>query len=161
MSASVRRWLANFYFVRRCSQVCLASVSQVMCRSHAGVRRSRNRRQILHVYRKCIAGVSQLYRKCVAGVSQLYCNSRNSHKVDKISMHAIQLSVHMVLKFDSVWKVIIRPVIITQFQCCKIFELESLPFHLETSKMVLVSQCPITSIIFRFKLFPGFLQTPV
>ena len=111
-----RKWLAIFYFVRRCSQVCLASVSQVMRRLHAGVRRSRNRRQFSQVYRKCIASVSQVYRRYVSTVPQL---SRNSHKW--INLHTIQLSVHMV------WSVII-----TQFQCCKIFELKSFPFSSHT-----------------------------
>ena len=65
-----RRWLANVYFVRSCSQVCLASVSQVVHKLHAGVRRSRNRHQLSQVYLICIVGVSQVYLKCTATRSQ-------------------------------------------------------------------------------------------
>jgi hypothetical protein len=72
-----RRSLANVHFVRRCSQVCLASVSQVMRRLHAGVRRSRNRRQFTQVYLICIAGASQVYLKCTATLSQVDKYARN------------------------------------------------------------------------------------
>ena len=65
-----RRWLENVYFVRRCSQVCLASLSQAMRRLHAGVRSSRNRHQLSQVYLICIVGVSQVYLKCTATRSQ-------------------------------------------------------------------------------------------
>ena len=48
----------------------LASLSQVMRRLHAGVRRSRNRHQLSQVYLICIVGVSQVYLKCTATRSQ-------------------------------------------------------------------------------------------
>ena len=78
----VHKWIANVYFVCRCSQVCLTSVSQVIRRLHAGVRRSCNRRQFSQVYLICIAGVSQVYLKCTATCSQ---PSRRW-----ISVHAIE-----------------------------------------------------------------------
>ena len=53
-------------------------------------------------------------------MSQLYGNSIASLE----SLHIIQLSAYMALKFDSVWKVIIWSLIITQFQCCENFELK-------------------------------------
>ena len=72
-----RRWLLNVYFERRCSRVCLASVSQVMRRLHTSVRRSRNRRQFSQVYLICTAGVSQVCRNLIATLSHVDKYARN------------------------------------------------------------------------------------
>ena len=140
MSASVPQVACNFLF---CAQM-LASVSCKCISSDAQVaRRCTQVTQLAPI----LTSVSQVYHRCITGMSQLYRNSLATLTSGKwISLHTIQLSAHMALKFDSVWKVIIWSVIITQFQCCKIFELQSFPFHLVTLKMVLVSQYPITGM---------------
>ena len=140
MSASVPQVACKFSF---CAQM-LASVSRKCISSDAQV--ARRCTQVTQPA-PILASVSQVYRKCIAGMSQLYRNSLATLASGKwISLHTIQLSAHMALKFDSVWKVIIWSVVITQFQCCKIFELKSFPFHLVTLQMVLVSQYPIFGI---------------
>ena len=54
-----RRWLANVYFVRRCSQVCLKWCAAGSTQVYAGHATGANSR-------KCILYVSQVYRKCTA-----------------------------------------------------------------------------------------------